>query len=151
MSFSWIGAPTLSLLLKLQPRKLEPWFSQWSFFPLKLPCISINLLSAHAWNTVFTSGLVPLVGTWNCYISHKNGHAVIWNHIEKLCSIIKFSCSVDINISWKINKKNEYLWCTVKKLANFITRIQIWNNTYCWWCSWLCSEVLNTILKSAWF
>ena len=30
---SWIGALTLSLLLKLPPRKLELWFFLWSFFP----------------------------------------------------------------------------------------------------------------------
>ena len=29
---NWIGALTLSLLLKLSPRKLEPWFVLWSFF-----------------------------------------------------------------------------------------------------------------------
>ena len=28
----WIGALTLSLLLKLTPIKLEPWFFLWSFF-----------------------------------------------------------------------------------------------------------------------
>ena len=33
--FYWIGALT-SLLLKLSPRNLEPWFIQWSFFLLTL-------------------------------------------------------------------------------------------------------------------
>ena len=32
---NWIGALTLSLLLKLPPRKLEPWFVLWCFFLLK--------------------------------------------------------------------------------------------------------------------
>ena len=36
------------------------------FFLLRLLCISINLAYAHVWNTVVTSGLVPLVATWNC-------------------------------------------------------------------------------------
>ena len=41
---NWIGALTLSLLLKLHPRKLEPWlFVLWSFFLLKLLCIFTNL------------------------------------------------------------------------------------------------------------
>ena len=38
-----IGALTLFLLLKLPPRKLEPWFVLWSFFLLRLLCISIKL------------------------------------------------------------------------------------------------------------
>ena len=29
---SWIGALTLTILLKLPPRKLEPWFVLWSSF-----------------------------------------------------------------------------------------------------------------------
>ena len=45
---NWIGALTLSLLLKLPPRKLEPWFVLWSFFLLWLLCISINL-PYHSW------------------------------------------------------------------------------------------------------
>ena len=42
---------------------------------MKLLCISINLPYVHARNTIFTSGLVPLVATWNCWISYKNGYA----------------------------------------------------------------------------
>ena len=63
---NWIGALTFSLLLKLPPRKLEPWFILWSFFLLMLLCISINLPHDHACNTVVMSGLVPQVATWNC-------------------------------------------------------------------------------------
>ena len=37
-----------------------------SFFLLRLLCTSINLPYAHVWNNVVTSGLVPLVATWNC-------------------------------------------------------------------------------------
>ena len=72
---NWIGAVTLSLLLKLPPRKLEPWFVLWSFFLLRLLCISINLPYAHVWNTVVMSGLVLPVATWNCWISYRNGYA----------------------------------------------------------------------------
>ena len=60
---TWIGTLTLSLLLKLPPRKLEPWFFLWSFFLLRLLCISVY---GHAWNIVVMSGLVLLVGSWNC-------------------------------------------------------------------------------------
>ena len=34
------GALTLTLFLKLLSRKLEPWFVPWSFFLLRLLCIS---------------------------------------------------------------------------------------------------------------
>ena len=40
------------------------WFL-WNFFLLRLLFIFINLPYAHVWNTVFTSGLVPLVAAWN--------------------------------------------------------------------------------------
>ena len=64
---NWIRASTLSLLLKLSPRKLELQFVPWSFFfLLRLLCISANLPYAHEWNTVVTSGLVSLLATWNC-------------------------------------------------------------------------------------
>ena len=70
-----IGTLALSLLLKLLPRKLEPWFILWCFFLLRLLCISVNLSYGHAWNTVVMSGLFLLVATWNCWISYKNGYA----------------------------------------------------------------------------
>ena len=41
---NWIVALTLSSLWKLPPRKLETWFVLWSFYLLRLLCISINLL-----------------------------------------------------------------------------------------------------------
>ena len=48
---NWIEAVTLSLLLELPPRKLKLWFVLWSFFLLKLFCVSRNLSDALAWNT----------------------------------------------------------------------------------------------------
>ena len=72
---NWIGALTLSLLLKLLPRKLEPWFLLWSFFLLRLLSISINLPHGHVWNTVVMTGMILLVATWNYWISYKNGYA----------------------------------------------------------------------------
>ena len=63
---NWIGALTLSLLLKLPPRKLESWFVLWSFFLLRVPCISINRPYGRAWNTSVMSDQVLLVATWNC-------------------------------------------------------------------------------------
>ena len=72
---NWIGVLTLSLLLKLPPRKLEPWFILWSFFLLRCLCTFINLAYSHAWNTVVTSELVLLGATRNCWISYKNEYA----------------------------------------------------------------------------
>ena len=60
---NWIGTLTLSLLLKLPLWKFEPSLVLRNFFLLRLLSISINLPYAHAWNTVDTSGLVPLVAT----------------------------------------------------------------------------------------
>ena len=64
---------TLSLLLKLPPRKLEPWFVLWSFFLLRLLSISVNLPYGHAWNTVVISGapscyleLIDKLQKWVC-------------------------------------------------------------------------------------
>ena len=70
----WIRAFTLSLLLKLPVTKSELWFVLWSFFLLRLLCISINLPYVYAWNTVVMSGLALLFATWNCWISYKNGY-----------------------------------------------------------------------------
>ena len=36
---NWIGVLILPLLLKLPPRKLEPWLILWSFFLLRLLCL----------------------------------------------------------------------------------------------------------------
>ena len=72
---NWIGALTLSLLLKLPPRKLEPCLALWSFFLQRLLCISTNLPFSQAWDTLVMSGLVLLVATWNWWISYKNGYA----------------------------------------------------------------------------
>ena len=71
---NWIRAITLSILLKLLLRKLEPWFILCFFF-LRLFCISINLPYGHVWNTVVMSGLVLLVANWNCWINYKNRYA----------------------------------------------------------------------------
>ena len=56
---NWIGALTLSLLINLPPRKLQPWFVLWSFFLLRLLCI--NIAYDHVWNTVVMLGL----HSWN--------------------------------------------------------------------------------------
>ena len=68
-------ALTLSQLQSLPPRKLEPWFVLWSFFFLRLLCVSINLPYGYVWNTVIMSGLITspsgclcwsLSTSWKC-------------------------------------------------------------------------------------
>ena len=55
-----------SYFVTIASKKIEALIRSMKFFLLRLLCISINLPYAHAWNTVVTSGLVPLVATWNC-------------------------------------------------------------------------------------
>ena len=52
-------------LLHYLTRKLEPWFVLWSFFLLRLLCVSINLAYGISWNTVVMS---ELVGAGSCYL-----------------------------------------------------------------------------------
>ena len=66
------GTLTLSLLLKLPPRKLEPCIDL--LLP-RLLYICINLPYGHSWNTVVMSGQLPLVATCNCQISYKSRYA----------------------------------------------------------------------------
>ena len=69
---NWIGTLTLSLLLKLPPRKLEPWFVLWSSFLLRLLYISIMLPWDIAYDSVVMCRLVLLAVTWKCQISYQN-------------------------------------------------------------------------------
>ena len=88
---NWIRALTLSLLLELPPRKLEPWFFLWSFFLLRLLFISINLSYAHVWNTVVMSGLVLLVAAWNCWISYSSALAASFEPLAHRRNVVRSS------------------------------------------------------------
>ena len=44
-------------------KKVAALIHSMKFFLLRLLCISINLPYRHAWNTVVTTGLLPLVAT----------------------------------------------------------------------------------------
>ena len=52
---------TQNQLLKLYPRKLEPWFDVQSVFLLRLLYISMKLQYGLTWNAIFMSGLVLLL------------------------------------------------------------------------------------------
>ena len=52
----WLCLP-LSLLLKVLPRKLEPWFIVWSFFLLRLLCTSVNLSYSHGISRCYKGGV----------------------------------------------------------------------------------------------
>ena len=60
---NWIKALTFLLLLKLHPKKLELSFFLWSFFLLRLLCISKILLYGLEWNIIVMPGLVLLAAT----------------------------------------------------------------------------------------
>ena len=79
---NWIGILILSLLLKLLPRKMDPWLDPWSFFYLRLLFISINLPFGLAWNTVVMSGLVLLAATLICQINYRNRFVGLWPMIS---------------------------------------------------------------------
>ena len=53
-------------IAKTGSKKVGAIIHSMKIFLLRLLCISINLPYTHIWNTVVTSGLVPLVATWNC-------------------------------------------------------------------------------------
>ena len=91
---NWIGALPFILLLKLPPRKLEPWFVLWSFFFLRLRCISKNLPYSHAWNTVVMSGLKVLVASLNNYLSYKNIYVSLQLYTYNLFGILKIEAIV---------------------------------------------------------
>ena len=38
-------------------------------------------------------------------IPHNKRDIVIWDKVNKLCSIVGFSCLAGINITWKVNEK----------------------------------------------
>ena len=69
------GTLALSILPKLPPRKLDPWFFLQNLFLLSLLFISINLPCSHVLNTVVMPRLVLLVATCNCWISYKSSYA----------------------------------------------------------------------------
>ena len=74
-SFKMLGLPFSSKLdwgcyiisiAKTASKKIEALIRFMKIFLLRLLCISINRPYTHVWNTVVTSGLVPLVANWNC-------------------------------------------------------------------------------------
>ena len=63
-------------IAKTVSKKIGALIRSMKFFSPEVALyLSINLPQVHAWNTVVMSGLVPLVATWNCPISYKNGYA----------------------------------------------------------------------------
>ena len=56
----------ITSIAKTASKKIGALIRSLKFFLLRLLCICINLAYAHVWNTAVTSGLLPLVATWNC-------------------------------------------------------------------------------------
>ena len=68
-------------LLKLPPRKFEPWFVLRSFFFLKLLFISVNLTYGLSWNIVTMSGLVlDMLSQRNGYVRPLVQHLLPHRH-----------------------------------------------------------------------
>ena len=75
---NWTEALTLSLLLKLPPRKLEQGFILWSFFLVSLHSISINLPYNHEWNNMLSC---PVCDVW---VDASNCHFELSDKLQKL-------------------------------------------------------------------
>ena len=86
---NWIGALTLSLLVKVLPRKLEPWFALWSFFLVRLLYISIKLpfgqpsmeYCCHVWASapVYFLDLLDKLQKQVCRTVGSSHAASLWN------------------------------------------------------------------------
>ena len=62
-------------IAKTTSKKIGVFICSLKFFLLRLFCFSVNPPINHVWNIVVTSGLVPLVATWNCQASYKSEYA----------------------------------------------------------------------------
>ena len=63
---------SLSLFLKLHPRKLGPWFVLRSFFIFGLTFIFINLPHCFPWNNAIVHGLVFPIALFTSWISYSS-------------------------------------------------------------------------------
>ena len=69
------GSYIVSIIAKTASKKIGALISSMKFVSPEIALYSINLPYGHVWNTVFMSGLVLLVATWNCWISYRNRYA----------------------------------------------------------------------------
>ena len=53
-------------------------------------------------------------------VPHNKANIVIWDDLNKECSIFEFSCPADINISNKVNQKNNVYGCWLE-ICKFYT------------------------------
>ena len=115
---NWIGVLILSLLLKLSPRKFDLWCVLWSFFLLRLLCISISLPYAHLWTTVVTPGLVPVVASELAQLVplpfSRGRSTLFYSNVLHDFSVTIPRCYKDIYI-------NNFFPCTAR-LWNFLPR-----------------------------
>ena len=70
--WGWLSLLNWVLLLKLPPRKLEPWFILWSLILLRLLCISINLPYAYFYKSTIRPCMEYFCHVWagapRCYL-----------------------------------------------------------------------------------
>ena len=84
-------------------------------------------------------------------ISHNKPNVVLWNHNEKLCSIIEFICPADINFSRKIDEKMNAYCLHLRILQILYTEYKFEAIPIVVGAIGSVTKSLNTILKSAWF
>ena len=73
--WDWPWCYHIISIAKTASKKIGALISFRKFISPAVLCISINPPYAHVSNTAVTSGLVPLVATWNCQTSYKNEYA----------------------------------------------------------------------------
>ena len=62
---------------KTASKKIGALIRSMKFLSPEVTLFLYKSTNTHGWNTVVTSGLVPVVATWNCQISYKNKYAVL--------------------------------------------------------------------------
>ena len=111
---NWTVTIALStLIIKLPPRKFEPWFVLLSFFLLRLLFISINLPYSLAWNTVAMSGLMLLTAAemlnklqkqiCRTVVPSLSAFLESLDHCRKIASLSFFICITmvdDVHSNW---------------------------------------------------
>ena len=118
LSLNRIGVLTLSLLLKLPPRKMEPWFILCSFFLLRLLCIPKPTIRTcmeyccHVWagdpscylklfeklqkKRICVTAGPSLAASLELFAYHQNVPSLIFFYI--LC--LNFFTLVDVHLNW---------------------------------------------------
>ena len=89
-SLNWIGVLTLSIT-KTASKKIRALIRFMKFLSPEVALYLCKCIIHLVWNTVVTSELEPLVATWNCQTSQKNGGLlVILTNVTRMSTSTSF-------------------------------------------------------------